>query len=209
MKLFGRFYNHCVSPEELLAKVDLLGRAKDTLGKLSGGQKQRFTIAATLVNSPQVVFLDEPTTGLDPQARHSLWQIIQEIHNEGRTVILTTHYMEESEMLCQRVAIMDIGKIVALDRPKDLVLCLDMPYEVKVMAYGHLYADGLRNLGGVENIRVDTNAAWYLGSSDAALTMESVLAFSVSKGIRLTHLEVLQANLEDVFLAMTGRHLRE
>ena len=209
LKLFGSFYSHYVSPEQLLARVGLLDRAKDTLGKLSGGQRQRFTIAATLVNSPKVVFLDEPTTGLDPQARHNLWEIIREIHNEGRTVILTTHYMDEAEMLCHRVAIMDIGRIVALDKPKDLVFRLDQPYEVKVMATSHLYGDDLRSLGGVEDIRVDANCAWYLGTSDVALTMESVLSFSISKGIRLTHLEVLKANLEDVFLAMTGRHLRE
>ena len=209
LKLFGSFYRHYVPPEQLLDRVGLLDRAKDTLGKLSGGQRQRFTIAATLVNSPKVVFLDEPTTGLDPQARHNLWEIIREIHNEGRTVILTTHYMEEAEMLCHRVAIMDIGRIVALDKPKNLVSRLDLPYEVKVMADSHLYADDLRSLDGVDDIRVDSNCAWYLGTADAALTMESVLSFSVSKGIRLTHLEVLQANLEDVFLAITGRYLRE
>lgn len=209
LKLFGSFYSHSVPPEQLLDRVGLLDRAKDTLGKLSGGQRQRFTIAATLVNSPRVVFLDEPTTGLDPQSRHNVWEIIREIHNEGRSVILTTHYMEEAEMLCHRVAIMDVGSIVALDKPKDLVFRLDLPYEVKVMADGHLDEDDLRTLGGVDDIRVDANCAWYLGTSDAELTMESVLSFSVSKGIRLTHLEVLQANLEDVFLAITGRHLRE
>ena len=107
LDLFGRFYPRRLPPGELLEKVDLTDKANTTVSKLSGGQKQRFTIAATLVNDPEVVFLDEPTTGLDPQARRNLWDFIQEIRGEGRTVVLTTHYMEEAQLLCQRVAIMD------------------------------------------------------------------------------------------------------
>ncbi|MHA2066936.1 MAG: ABC transporter ATP-binding protein, partial [Candidatus Thorarchaeota archaeon] len=104
LELFGKFYSTRVMPRELLARVNLLDKAKATIGTLSGGQQQRFTIAAALVNDPEIVFLDEPTTGLDPQARRSLWEFIQQIHGEGRTVVLTTHYMEEAQSLCQRVA---------------------------------------------------------------------------------------------------------
>ncbi|MBI4202205.1 MAG: ABC transporter ATP-binding protein, partial [Chloroflexi bacterium] len=121
LDLFGRFYPKRLQVEELLEKVGLLEKAKATVGKLSGGQKQRFTIAAALVNDPEVVFLDEPTTGLDPQARRNLWEFIQAIHREGRTIVLTTHYMEEAQLLCQRVAIMDRGKIIALDAPNNLI----------------------------------------------------------------------------------------
>ncbi|MBF8268131.1 MAG: transporter ATP-binding protein [Dehalococcoidia bacterium] len=129
LDLFGRFYPRRLAPKELLEKVGLTDKAKTTVGKLSGGQKQRFTIAAALVNDPELVFLDEPTTGLDPQARRSLWDFIREIQGEGRTVVLTTHYMEEAQMLCQRVAIMDLGKIVAMDTPTNLVRQLPVPYE--------------------------------------------------------------------------------
>lgn len=114
-------YGEKVKPLELLARVDLETKASSYIDKLSGGQKQRFSIAAALVHKPKVFFLDEPTTGLDPQARRRLWDLIQNVKTEGMTVILTTHYMEEAEMLCDRVAIMDEGKIVALDTPKNLV----------------------------------------------------------------------------------------
>ena len=134
LDLFGMFYDRKVDPMELLEQVNLADRARTTVNKLSGGQQQRFTIAATLVNDPEVVFLDEPTTGLDPQARRSLWEFVQSINDAGRTVVLTTHYMEEAEYLCDRIAIMDQGKIVALDAPTDLVRSLPVPYQIKVGA---------------------------------------------------------------------------
>ena len=136
LRLFGRFYSRRIPPDDLLAKVELMDKADSTVAKLSGGQKQRFTIAATLVNNPEVVFLDEPTTGLDPQARHNLWEFIRSIHDEGRTVVLTTHYMEEAGALCQRVAIMDRAKIVALDTPANLVRGLPVPYKLRVVLDG-------------------------------------------------------------------------
>ena len=117
LDLFGRFYPRRLSPEELLDKVDLTEKADTTVGKLSGGQKQRFTIAAALINNPEVVFLDEPTTGLDPQARRNLWDFIRVMSEDSRTVVLTTHYMEEAEYLCNRVAIMDQARIVAVVVP--------------------------------------------------------------------------------------------
>ena len=209
LHLFGSFYPHRLQPQELLEKVDLADRANTTVGKLSGGQKQRFTIAATLVNDPELVFLDEPTTGLDPQARRNLWDVIQAIQEEGPTVVLTTHYMEEGEILCQRVAIMDHGKIVALDTPANLVRALPVPYEVKVMANGHLPPDTMGNLDSVSDVRFDTDGVCYLRSADAARTLESLMRWAGEKGIRLAHLEVGPANLEDVFLSITGRQLRD
>ena len=121
LELFGSFYGKKVHPLSLLKEVQLEEKAKSYFDSLSGGQKQRFSIAAALVNSPKVLFLDEPTTGLDPQARRNLWELVESIKKKGITVILTTHYMEEAEMLCDRVAIMDKGKIIALDTPKNLI----------------------------------------------------------------------------------------
>jgi len=119
--LFGEIYGRRVDPIKLLEEVELQDKAKAQVGQLSGGQKQRFSIAAALVNEPLVLFLDEPTTGLDPQARRHLWGVIKRIRTEGKTIVLTTHYMEEAEELCDRVAIMDVGKIVALAPPNELI----------------------------------------------------------------------------------------
>lgn len=119
--LFGEMYGRVVDPVKLLAEVELEDKAKAQVAQLSGGQKQRFSIAAALVNEPVVIFLDEPTTGLDPQSRRHLWGVIKRIRSEGKTIVLTTHYMEEAEELCDRVAIMDHGKIIALDSPQELV----------------------------------------------------------------------------------------
>jgi ABC-2 type transport system ATP-binding protein len=121
VELFNGLYNRKVDPLELLAKVNLEDKAKAIYKSLSGGQKQRFSIATTLINEPKIIFLDEPTTGLDPQARRNLWDLIKNIREQGTTVIITTHYMDEAEYLCDRVAIMDAGKIIALDRPDLLI----------------------------------------------------------------------------------------
>ena len=121
LKMFAAMYDTEVNPTEMLEKVQLGDKAGSFVNKLSGGQKQRFSIATTLVNKPIVIFLDEPTTGLDPQARLNLWQMIREINNTGVTIVLTTHYMEEAEQLCDRLAIMDSGKIVATGTPRELI----------------------------------------------------------------------------------------
>ncbi|MFH1560640.1 MAG: ABC transporter ATP-binding protein [Chloroflexota bacterium] len=209
LNLFGHFYHRRLAPAELLEKVGLTDKANTTVGKLSGGQKQRFTIAAALVNDPELVFLDEPTTGLDPQARRSLWDFIREMQREGRTVVLTTHYMEEAQLLCHRVAIMDHGKIVALDTPTNLVRQLPVPYEVKAMADDPLPYDDMATLDSVKSVGFDTDDTCHLHSADAARTLLSLMQWASQKGIGLTHLEVVPANLEDVFLSITGRQLRD
>jgi len=119
--LFGGLYNQPVKPLELLQLVNLADKAKNKCKELSGGQKQRFSIATTLINKPKIVFLDEPTTGLDPQARRNLWDLIKDIRSQGTTVIITTHYMDEAEQLCDRIAIMDEGKIISLDSPDKMI----------------------------------------------------------------------------------------
>lgn len=121
IQLFGGLYNRPVDPIALLKKVNLADKAKNKAKELSGGQKQRFSIATTLINQPKIIFLDEPTTGLDPQARRNLWDLIREIRNNGATVIITTHYMDEAEQLCDRIAIMDEGKIIQMDSPDKMI----------------------------------------------------------------------------------------
>jgi ABC-2 type transport system ATP-binding protein len=121
IRLFGGLYNEEVNPAELLKLVNLTDKAKNKFKELSGGQKQRFSIATTLINKPQIIFLDEPTTGLDPQARRNLWELIKNIRDKGATVIITTHYMDEAEQLCDRIAIMDEGKIISLDSPDKMI----------------------------------------------------------------------------------------
>ena len=194
LELFGRFYSRRVPPAELLSTVGLEDKANTTVGKLSGGQQQRFTIAATLVNDPEVVFLDEPTAGLDPQ---------------GRTIVLTTHYMEEAEFLCDRVAIMDQGRIVTLDTPTNLVRSLPVPYEVRASTLNEFSSNGLADLDCVTEVLDDQNQGFRLRSSDAASTMPALMDWVAKNDIKLTHLEVTPANLEDVFLSLTGRALRD
>ena len=136
IELFSGLYNQPVNPIELLEKVNLKDKAKSKVKELSGGQKQRFSVATTLINHPKIVFLDEPTTGLDPQARRSLWELVKNIRSGGTTVIITTHYMDEAEILCDRVAIIDTGKIIAMETPDKLIDNLvatgfERPREVK------------------------------------------------------------------------------
>ncbi len=121
IELFGGLYNQPVNPYELLKLVNLADKAKNKYKELSGGQKQRFSIATTLINKPKIIFLDEPTTGLDPQARRNLWDLVRSIRAQGATVIITTHYMDEAEQLCDRIAIMDEGKIISLDSPDKMI----------------------------------------------------------------------------------------
>lgn len=210
LELFGRFYHRRVAALELLAKVDLVEKAKSTVNKLSGGQKQRFSIAATLVNDPELIFLDEPTTGLDPQARRNLWEFIGKVHAEGRTVVLTTHYMEEAEFLCHRVAIMDRGQIVALDTPARLVRRLDAPFDIAFTLEGSANPmQELKALAGAVSVTRAPEGAYHVKSRESALTLSALLAWAQRSGQRIGRLEVLPVTLEDVFLSMTGHALRE
>lgn len=208
LELFGSFYPRRVPPMDLLQRVGLVEKAKTTVNKLSGGQKQRFTIAASLVNDPEVLFLDEPTTGLDPQVRRQIWDFIRAIRKEGRTVVLTTHYMEEAQFLCHRVAIMDHAKIVALDTPVSLIRRLPVPYEVHVSCAHVLPEAELKALAGVHSVAHE-NGNYRLQVSDPTQTLPTLIDWAKGKGLSLDHLEVVSATLEDVFLAVTGRQLRD
>ena len=209
LRLFGLFYGRRAPAAELLARVGLEDKANTTVEKLSGGQKQRFAIAATLVNDPEIVFLDEPSAGLDPQARRNLWDFVQSINLRGHTVVLTTHSMEEAEFLCSRVAIMDRGRIVAMDTPRDLVRALPVPYEVRVETDNGYRPEGLASLASVTEVVHDDDGGFRLRSSDATATVPALMEWAARSEVRLTHLEVSPADLEDVFLSLTGRALRD
>ena len=211
LDLFGRFYKRRIASLELLEHVNLADRAKERVANLSGGQQQRFAIAIALVNDPDVVFLDEPTTGLDPQARRNLWEFIRSLHDDGRTIVLTTHYMEEAEYLCDRVAIMDSGKIIALDTPANLISALPVPYEIRA-AMSHEDTMGLPELAdlpGIASASLHADGTYRLGCEDASIGIGALTAWAADAGIQITHLEVVAANLEDVFLSMTGNELRD
>ena len=207
LDLFALIYRSSASPDGLLAAVGLEDKADTTVAKLSGGQQQRFTIAATLVNDPELIFLDEPTAGLDPKGRRDLWDFIQTANRQGRTVVITTHFMDEAEFLCDRVAIMDRGKIVALATPSDLVQSLPAPYRISVGLDNGRGTDGLESLACVSEMLRDRDGNAVLHSSDSAATIPALMDWVSSNGARITHLEVTPANLEDVFLSLTGRGL--
>ena len=210
LNLFSSFYKKKVDPDSLLKKVNLTDKRNSTLGKLSGGQKQRFTIIASLVNDPEIVFLDEPTTGLDPQARHHLWDVIQQIHRDGKTIVLTTHYMEEAERLCERVAIMDMGRIVAMDTPPNLVRKLQAPYYIHIVPKASGNLDGMAKVEGVTGMqRLENGSGYMFRAADAATVLPRLFAWAGESGVAFEHIEVQPATLEDVFLTLTGKSLRE
>lgn len=210
LTLFRSFYRRRVLPGELLGRVGLLDKSGTMLRKLSGGQKQRFTVAASLVNDPEVVILDEPTTGLDPQARRNLWEIIRQVRSDGKTVILTTHYMEEAQTLCDRVAIMDMGRIVALDTPVNLLRKLDSPYVVKLVTSRPLAPHEAEALGcSPANSLTGNDLSYELRASNAPQDLARVLEWAASRDVTLEHLEVVPATLEDVFLELTGKEMRD
>jgi ABC-2 type transport system ATP-binding protein len=214
LDLFGSFYARRVPPAELLERVGLLEKRKALVRELSGGQAQRFSVVAALVNDPEVVFLDEPTTGLDPQARRNLWDLVASINREGKTVVLTTHYMEEAEALCDRVAIIDHGRIQALDAPLALIRQLPAAYRIRFAAAADLPAEELRRLPGVAEVvgrdgRAGRAPEWELGVSRAAETLPALLDWARARGVVLEDVQVAPGTLEDVFLALTGHGLRE
>ncbi len=210
LQLFGSFYRRCVPADDLLSKVGLYERRTSLLRKLSGGQKQAFTLAAALVNDPELVILDEPTTGLDPRARREIWDLIRLIKDEGKTVVLTTHYMEEAATLCGRVAIMHQGRILTVGSPDDLVGQLGASHRVRVSAACELPVAGLA--GGASAFAASRNGDEYhyeLALEEPASAVQVLLHHASEHGIQLQRLEVLPATLEDVFLKLTGRGLEE
>ncbi|MYC31424.1 MAG: ABC transporter ATP-binding protein [Chloroflexi bacterium] len=218
LRLLGSFYPHSMQPEELLEVVGLSDKGKNRVDQLSIGQRQRFTVAASLVNDPELVILDEPTTGLDPQARRNLWDLIREIHSRKVTVVLTSHYMEEAEALCQRLAIMDHGRIVAIDSPDRLIDRIETTYTVKLVTADPLTSDQqhllaksatLQKSEGGSDSAADESGSYVLRLNKTPEALNATIDRIVRSGITLKHLEILPATLEDVFLDLTGNELRD
>ncbi len=208
IRLFRSFYAKGLPPTEVMHIVRLEEKEKSWVRKLSGGQKQRLSLAVALVGDPEILFLDEPTTGLDPQARRQVWDVIADVKGRGGTVLLTTHYMEEAERLCDRVAIVDRGKVIALDTPAGLIARLGAEHVLEIETGSRPDLDRLRGLSGVQDLRIDGEIV-SLTVSEVHRAVPALLQELAAQSVALTRLATHHATLEDVFVAMTGRHLRE
>jgi ABC-2 type transport system ATP-binding protein len=211
LQMFRSFYRRGPSPDDVIALVQLEEKRDARVVTLSGGQKQRLALAAALVGDPELLFLDEPTTGLDPQARRQLWGLIEEFKRSGRTTLLTTHYMEEAERLCDRVAIVDHGKVIAMDTPGELVASIGAGHLVEFLAPGAPVSVDLGAIRTVEGVR-DTRAEdgrVRVQVVDLQRVLPPLLDELRRQGMPLTELRTHSATLEDVFVFLTGRHLRD
>ena len=221
MDLFASFYRHTRDWRPLLEGLGLADKRRAYFSQLSGGQKQRLFVALALINQPEVVLLDELTTGLDPRARHAIWDLVREIREQGTTIFLTTHFMDEAEKLCDRVAILDQGRIIALDTPDHLVSQLGMATRIAFQLNGRQRAtpDNGHNgspdksfnqavigvIDGVQRVEQDGDRVVVYGQGDGLVG--SVIMSLETAGVPINNLHTEQANLEDVFLALTGREI--
>ncbi|MFX3674872.1 MAG: ABC transporter ATP-binding protein [Paenisporosarcina sp.] len=208
LRLYASFYRINVSIPDLIEEVVLTEKTKSRIKTLSGGQKQRLAIALALVHDPWIIFLDEPTTGLDPQARRTLWDIVLKLKEKGKTTVLTTHYMDEAHVLCDRIAIMDQGKLIALDTPTNLVKSLQSESAVEFRYHGNFLNGELESLDGVKQVGKSKDT-YVLYTDDLQVTLISLIHMTTNKNIKLTDLQTRTATLEDVFIHLTGRSLRE
>jgi ABC-2 type transport system ATP-binding protein len=221
LRLFRSFYRHGIPLDESIRMAQLEEKRKARIGGLSGGQKQRLAMATALVGAPELLFLDEPTTGLDPQARRHLWDLVDALKHAGRTIILTTHYMDEAERLCDRVAIMDHGKVIALGTPKELIatvggedivefaVCETQVSEARPGAPRVVVdAERLKAVAGVHSHRVDAGLH-QLSVSELHTAVPRIFAEVARQGLHLSEFRTHSATLEDVFVRLTGRNLRD
>ncbi len=208
IELFASFYTKRLPTQTVIEMTGLQERVNAPTKDLSGGQKQRLSVALALVNDPDLIFLDEPTTGLDPQARRNLWDVIKHLQERGKTILLTTHYMEEAEQLCDRIAVMDHGKIIALDTPNALVRQNFQEQAIEFESLEPPSLELLQNIAGVVRAQIqDTQITVF--STDVPATMAGLLALSQQNILHFDNLTVRRATLEDVFLKLTGRRIRE
>jgi len=209
LQLFASFYPRGREVEELLAAVSLAEKRRSFVVDLSGGQRQRLAVACALVGDPELLFLDEPTTGLDPQSRRQLWEIVRGLRARGRTIVLTTHYMDEAEKLCDRVAIVDQGKIIAQGSPAELIRSLGGDHVVEFALEGAQAAP--EEYLGLPSVRAarSENDALLLTVAEPHHAIPALLAAVAGRGGTLSRLTTRHASLEDVFVALTGRHLRD
>jgi ABC-2 type transport system ATP-binding protein len=210
LRLFRSFFDNGITVEKSIEMAQLEEKRKSRVGGLSGGQKQRLAMATALVGDPELLFLDEPTTGLDPQARRNLWDLVDQLKCAGRTIILTTHYMDEAERLCDRVAVMDHGKIIALGTPKELIASIGGDQIVEFAVSDGAVVDPalLTQIAGVESHRIHAGLH-QLFVSELHTTVPPIFASLASQGAHLTEFRTHSATLEDVFVSLTGRNLRD
>ena len=211
VRLFRSFYERGRSVDEVIRLVQLEEKRDGRVGKLSGGQKQRLALACAIVGAPDLLFLDEPTTGLDPQSRRQLWDLITDFKANGRTILLTTHYMDEAEILCDRVAIVDHGKVIALGPPRELIRSLGAEHVVDFALGGEappLDEGALRSIAGVRAARMRAGG-YELNVGELHRTVPALLGFLAERRLELAQLTTHSATLEDVFVSLTGRQLRE
>jgi ABC-2 type transport system ATP-binding protein len=204
LRLFRSFYDRGRELDEVLDLVELRDKRRSWTEKLSGGQKQRLAVACALVSDPELLFLDEPTTGLDPQSRRRLWEVVLGFKARGRTVLLTTHYMDEAERLCDRVAIIDKGKVIALGTPRELIASLGGEEVVELASSAEVTPEDLSALPGVRGVRRNAD-----GISLTVERLHVALPAILDRVRGLSRLSTHHATLEDVFVHLTGRHLRE
>jgi ABC-2 type transport system ATP-binding protein len=210
LALFRSFYNRGISIDESIKTAQLEEKRRSRVGGLSGGQKQRLAMACALVGDPELLFLDEPTTGLDPQARRHLWDLVDDLKRAGRTIILTTHYMDEAERLCDRVAIMDHGKIIALGTPQQLIASIGAEHIVEFALSADAVPDTapLLAIPGIQSHRVDAGLHQF-SVSELHIAVPRIFAALSAQGLHLSEFRTHSATLEDVFVGLTGRNLRD
>ena len=208
LRLFRSFYQRGHNVDDVISTVGLEEKRNARVGKLSGGQKQRLAVACALVSDPELLFLDEPTTGLDPQARLSLWDIVEKFRAGGGTILLTTHYMEEATRLCDRVAIMDHGKVIALGTPAELIESLGAEQVIEFSVTNTLDDEALTNLPAVNNLH-KRGEIYALTVSEIGVALPALFAEIKRQQAELVTLTTHQATLEDVFVSLTGRMLRD
>ena len=210
VRLFRSFYKRGPSVDEVLALVELESKRTAWVSKLSGGQKQRLAVACALVNAPDLLFLDEPTTGLDPQSRRQLWALLETFRRSGGTILITTHYMDEAETLCDRVAVVDHGKVIAVGTPRRLVASLSAEHVMEFAVHGGVLPspDSFKHLPGVQEAHAE-DGHYYLNVIEPATVIPALLGELQRQRLTLSRFTTHQATLEDVFVSLTGRHLRD
>jgi ABC-2 type transport system ATP-binding protein len=208
LHLYGSFYPTHVDINGLISDMLLTEKRKDRIKGLSGGQKQRLAIALALIHDPDIVFLDEPTTGLDPQARRTLWDIVLRLKEQGKTIILSTHYMDEAHVLCDRIGIMDQGELIALDTPTNLVKKLSSSSTVEFHLNNPPEKEWFMKMDGVEEVSIKDHFV-QLYTDDLQITLTSLIQVSAEHQFKIEDLQTRFATLEDVFIHMTGRSIRE
>jgi ABC-2 type transport system ATP-binding protein len=231
LRLFRSFYPSGPDPHEIIDLVGMREKADARVGKLSGGQRQRLAVACALVGSPTLLFLDEPTTGLDPQSRRNIWDLLKQFRSKGRTILLTTHYMDEAERLCDRVAVIDYGRVIALGSPPELIATLGGEHVIEFALANDeapellpegggsesrrassrpasLTEEGLREIPEVSAVRINGQETM-LTVTEPHVALPILLERIRSSGGNLTRLSIRHASLEDVFVKLTGRHLRD